>query len=271
MERLGAEDFAFVDNTLNVSPEFVAELCDALEPLGVRWSGYARPQGLDRALLRRMRRAGCAKLNLGVESGSQRVLDRLCKGLDASEAERVVREAHEAGIACDVDLIAGSPGEREEDVAASEALVGRLAPYMDSASVNVFTIPRGTEVSEHPERFGIARIRSRGEWADADDAFDEQGGPDWRERAEGRLRAAERLVAALQAGGVDVSQGSMANLLLLNQAELQRREGLCLHLGRVQDCYGCAHLVGDECEVGSLKSVPRMGGRRPLTRTRAGT
>jgi len=257
-ERFDADEFVFTDNTLNLSPSHMEGLCDALSPLGIRWSGYARPAGLDRQLLSRMRAAGCIKLNLGLESGSQRLLDRFHKGIAVDEAERTVRDAHDVGIACEVNLMVGFPGESEEDLTATETLARRLAPAIDTAVVNLLTIPRVSEMSRHPERYGIMRIHQTTAWADADVAFDEIEGPPWEERAQARIDAAERVVAVLLDAGVDVSDHTMGTLLLLRQAERQRREGYCLYWKERRSCYRCEHLRGDRCVVNAQKSIPLL-------------
>jgi len=256
VDRFDADEFVFTDNTLNISPGHMEGLCDVLSPLSVRWSGYARPTGLDRQLLSRMRTAGCIKLNLGLESGSQRLLEWFHKGIAVDEAERIIRDAHDAGIACEVNLMVGFPDEREEDLAATDALVRRLAPAIDTAVVNLLTIPRVSEMSQHPERYGIARIHRNTVWADADVAFDEVDGPPWEERAQTRIDAAERLVAVLMDANVDVSDHTMGTLLLLRQAERQRREGYCLYWKERRSCYRCEHLHGDRCAVNAQKSIP---------------
>ena len=258
VDRFDADEFVFTDNTLNISLDHMEGLCDALSPLSVRWSGYARPTGLDRQLLSRMRAAGCIKLNLGLESGSQRLLDRFHKGIAVGEAERIIRDAHDAGIACEVNLIVGFPDEGEEDLVATEALARRLAPAIDTAVVNLLTIPRLSEMSQHPERYGIARIYRTTAWADADVAFDEVDGPSWEERSQARIDAAERLVAVLMDARVDVSDHTMGTLLLLRQAERQRREGYCLYWKERRSCYRCEHLHGDRCAVNAHKSIPLL-------------
>ncbi len=258
MDRYDADEFVFTDNTLNISTGHMEGLCDALSPLSVRWSGYARPTGLDRQLLSRMRAAGCIKLNLGLESGSQRLLDRFQKGIPAGEAERIIRDAHEAGIACEVNFMVGFPGEGEDDLTATEELARRLAPAIDTAVVNLLTIPRVSDMSQHPELYRIARIHRTTAWADADVAFDEEDGPPWEERAQTRIDAAERLVAVLMDAGVDVSDHTMGTLLLLRQAERQRREGYCLYWKERRSCYRCEHLHGDRCAVNAQKSIPLL-------------
>ena len=62
-----------------------------------------------------MRRAGCSTLCLGVESGSQRVLDALRKGITVEQTRAAAAAIRRAGIWMVAYVILGSPGETEAE------------------------------------------------------------------------------------------------------------------------------------------------------------
>ena len=67
-----------------------------------------------------LRKSGCQLLKLGLESGSQLVLDGLHKGIDLALVEQVLAALHQAGIATYVD---GTGSKRRENLAAARAAI----------------------------------------------------------------------------------------------------------------------------------------------------
>src|SRR4030043_1319419 len=82
-------------------------------PPGVPWYGFARMTRhlADPDFCLALKRSGCVMLKLGLESGDQRVLDDLQKGVDLEEASSALRNLKEAGIATYVYLLFGTPPE----------------------------------------------------------------------------------------------------------------------------------------------------------------
>ncbi|MDD5476182.1 MAG: radical SAM protein [Syntrophales bacterium] len=102
----------FLDNA--ISPSLLEEL--ALNPPGVPWYGFARitEHLADPAFCHDLKRSGCVMLKLGLESGSQEVLDALRKGVSLDMASRVLGNLRKAGIATYVYLLFGTPAETHE-------------------------------------------------------------------------------------------------------------------------------------------------------------
>jgi hypothetical protein len=83
------------------------------QPLGVDWYGFARviPELRDPAFCKALRKSGCVMLKLGIESGSQEVLDAMDKGIDLKLVEEVLAALKQAKIATYVYLLFGTPSE----------------------------------------------------------------------------------------------------------------------------------------------------------------
>ena len=103
----GARLIHLLDNAL--APRLLEHVAD--HPLPAAWYGFARITRhlTDIHFLRRLRRAGCVMLKLGVESGDQAVLDHLGKGIDLSMVRKALMAIHQAGIATYVYLLFGTP------------------------------------------------------------------------------------------------------------------------------------------------------------------
>ena len=128
----------FLDNAL--SPALLRALSkEKLPP----WYGFARMTEhlMDRDFCRRLRESGCVMLKLGLESGSQDVLESLHKGIDLAVASRILKELKAAGIATYVYLLFGTPAENEYHARQTLDFVAGHGAYIDFLNVSVFNLP----------------------------------------------------------------------------------------------------------------------------------
>ena len=116
-EIAGVKEIYFQDDIFISEQDWVAELCNRMisARLDLFWSCESRFQGLSKALLERMRQAGCWRIYYGFESGSQRLLDKIKKGFTLEEARLGVRLAKEAGLDVVGFFMLGLPSETPED------------------------------------------------------------------------------------------------------------------------------------------------------------
>jgi len=124
-----------------ISPALFKAL--AATPPGADWYGFARfgaPLD-DIDFCRRLAASGCAMLKLGLESGSQQVLDQLRKGVDLSMASRVLRNLQHVGIAVYAYLLFGTPAE---DEAAAEKTLSFVVDHQHEIrfmNIALFNLP----------------------------------------------------------------------------------------------------------------------------------
>jgi len=110
--------FDIDDTALNLNIDMVSELCDLIiaNGLKINWGGMALiREEMDSALLKKMAKAGCNCMGYGLESGSQKIIDRIGKGFRMDTAEKVIRDTHNAGIETILAIIIGFPGETDKD------------------------------------------------------------------------------------------------------------------------------------------------------------
>lgn len=120
-----------------------------------RVSCYASPQSLQVrsvAEMARLREKGLSLYYLGIESGSDRVLEHLVKGVDGAEMIRVANKASEAGVKLSTMILLGVGGRQgsEEHAEASARVVNAIQPRFVSTLV-VTPVP-GTPMFEQAER-----------------------------------------------------------------------------------------------------------------------
>lgn len=113
----GIRNIRFMDDTFTLDPKRLKAICQGMldRELGLRWTCLTRLDCLDEEGLRLMKRAGCKRMYCGVESGSQRMLDRFKKGAKVDVMAEQIRLARRAGIEVSAFFIVGAPGETDED------------------------------------------------------------------------------------------------------------------------------------------------------------
>jgi radical SAM superfamily enzyme YgiQ (UPF0313 family) len=143
MHEYGARGIYFREDNFTASRKRIVSFCERLlrENLHVQWMCETRVDTLDRGILELMQRAGCTGLYLGLESGSQRILDLLKKGITVEQSARVLAWCRELGINTYGSFLVGVPTESEEERQATIDFANRTKPSV--AGFNVFVgIPR---------------------------------------------------------------------------------------------------------------------------------
>ncbi len=145
-------------DALIAKPSFLLRVLSALAaafPELQRVSCYASPQALQVRSVEEMatlREAGLTQYYLGVESGHDRVLELLAKGVDAEEMVRVAGKAHAAGVRLSTMILLGAGGRALSDAhaLASADVINRMAPRF--VSTLVMTPVEGTPLAEADAR-----------------------------------------------------------------------------------------------------------------------
>lgn len=109
----------------------------------VRFAAQTRADAVDAELLAAMKAAGCVHIELGAESGSDRILERMNKGCTVAENVAAAEMVKRAGIRLQINIVCGTPGETEEELRSSLELVETLNPQC--ASIIPFMLLPGTQ------------------------------------------------------------------------------------------------------------------------------
>jgi hypothetical protein len=143
-----------------IAPGHFANLADAIIAAGLDIAYYAlaKPnKAFKPEILRKMAQSGCKYLLWGVESGSQRVLDLMDKGTQVEDMEQVLRDAHAAGIANHVYIMAGFPTETREEFIDTLRFLERNREAIYSIHRGVFALEPGSPIFKNREHFGVTK------------------------------------------------------------------------------------------------------------------
>ena len=115
---LGYDRISFADDVFTLDRRRVLHICDEIERRGLRfaWECLGRVDTFDAATAARMREAGCFRVFFGIESGSDRVLALMDKGITVAQARQAVYTAHEAGLQVGAFFILCYPGDSDDSV-----------------------------------------------------------------------------------------------------------------------------------------------------------
>jgi radical SAM superfamily enzyme YgiQ (UPF0313 family) len=131
LARLPMKMIQIKDDTFTTNRKRVLQLCRGIRERGLNfvWSCDTRVDVLGDELLREMRLAGCERLSLGVESGSQKILDAIDKKITVDEIVRSTELAKKYGIKVRYYMMIGNRGETRATFEESLRFLERAKPH----------------------------------------------------------------------------------------------------------------------------------------------
>ena len=164
---LAAPDYIwFMDDIMGLKPRWWRDFADELERLGVRVPFKCLSRAdlvLREGAARDLARAGCDIVWLGAESGSQKILDAMDKGLTIGEIAKATATLKAAGIRVGHFLQFGYPGEGMAEIGETLALLRRTRPDEMGISVS-YPLP-GTVFYDRVQ----AELREKRNWSVSSD------------------------------------------------------------------------------------------------------
>jgi anaerobic magnesium-protoporphyrin IX monomethyl ester cyclase len=161
----GVQHIWFGDDIFALNQRWVRQFADEIEAqaCALPFKIQSRADLMSLETVASLKRAGCAEVWMGVESGSQRVLDAMDKGLRVAEVEAARARLGDVGIRACFFLQFGYPGEHWEEIQQTIELVRNTRP--DDIGVS-FSYPLpGTAFFERVRE----QIGSKKNWTDSDD------------------------------------------------------------------------------------------------------
>ena len=156
----GVTTFHFIDSAMpSRSLKGVAEHVIANQ-LPYRWYGFSRlePYLFREGFAERLALGGCRMLKLGLETGSQRLLDVMDKKQDVDKVSRVLRSLGAAGIMVHAYLMFGTPFEELADAEATRRFVADHADSIQFMNCSLMNLARGSPMALDPPAHGIQRV-----------------------------------------------------------------------------------------------------------------
>ena len=157
LRTLGVDSIEFMDDNFVVHPDF-ERILSHLKQLGITWTCMGRSDCLTLEKARLMHASGCSFISLGVESGSDRLLKLMEKKTTVETHKRAISILKKADVPVKALMIAGFPGENEEDARQTEEFI-REQP-LDLFHFCSFVPFPGTPVWQNPEKYNATLDRT---------------------------------------------------------------------------------------------------------------
>jgi radical SAM superfamily enzyme YgiQ (UPF0313 family) len=163
--KYGAEHLWFADDVFALNRHWMEDFAQAVEKRGcaIPFKVQSRADLMHADTVSALRRAGCNEVWMGVESGSQKVLDAMDKGLRVETVVGATERLHEAGIKACFFLQFGYPGEELIDIVKTIGLVRRCRPDDIGVSVS-YPLPNTRLYERVRHQFG-----TKHNWNECDD------------------------------------------------------------------------------------------------------
>jgi len=117
-----------VDGTFTYDRRYLTEFCNAMiqEELDIKWRCSARYDNLDQEIIDLMKRSNCSGLYLGLESGSQKILNSIDKKTTVDDIIKTSEIIYQSGITSVTAILMGLPQEDAQDIEDTLELMTRI-------------------------------------------------------------------------------------------------------------------------------------------------
>lgn len=122
VENFGIKGIYFQDWEFVIDRQRVVAICDLIlkKHIHIKWGCNARVPDLDDELVKKMKEAGCVRVNIGFESGSQKVLDKAKKNIKISQTKKAIEILRKYHLVTGLYSILNLPGEDRQTIKETE-------------------------------------------------------------------------------------------------------------------------------------------------------
>jgi len=127
---MGAKEFYIQDDNFTINRKRAIEFCRLLSDanLNIKYKISSRVDYINDELIGWLKKSGCYRIHYGIESGSQRFLDYLEKGITVDQIKNAFLLAKKHKINTFAYIMIGIPNEKREDIDMTYKLIKELKP-----------------------------------------------------------------------------------------------------------------------------------------------
>lgn len=165
-EQFGFDHIWFCDDIFGLKPGWVNEFAKLVEENGLTFKFKIQARAdllLQENYIRDLARAGCDTIWMGAESGSQKILDAMDKGITVEQIHTATKLIRKHGMKPSFFIQFGYPGETREDIVKTIQMIIDLLPHEIGISVS-YPLP-GTVFYEKVKN----QLKEKTNWKDSDE------------------------------------------------------------------------------------------------------
>ena len=156
VKAMGFDALYFMDDTFVTNRERLYPLLERIGKMGFVFRCNGRAGYNTYEDYERLKAAGCVTVGFGIESGSQRILDRSNKRVTVAQNVSAIRDAKRAGLRAKAFFVVGLPGETWETLEETKRFVDIAEP--DSCNLSTFVPYPGCDIWRRPHEYGVKTI-----------------------------------------------------------------------------------------------------------------
>lgn len=170
-DKFNLDGIVFQEDNFFVNIQRIKEFCGKIGAIDIGWKANCRIKYLlnkDQAFLEMLEKAGCKMLQFGVESGSNRILNLLNKGIKTDDILKVNEKLAKTNISCRYNFIIGVPTETEEEIQKTLKFIDKLRyenANLDLPFLNIYTPWPGTNLFDLAIKKGFEPPNSLEGWS----------------------------------------------------------------------------------------------------------
>lgn len=159
IDKYKIENIYLVDDS--IMPAYYSKFADAIleNNIKVNIESFAMmDKGFTYDLFVKMRKAGVFSLVFGMDTHSEKVYRIANKGGDFEYHSQIIKDAHNAGIYTQLNVIEGLPGENFEDLLQTVKFLNDNVDYIDKYMISRFYIPTVCGFADNPDLYGLTLL-----------------------------------------------------------------------------------------------------------------
>lgn len=161
-DKYDISHFEFIDES--VGPSYMEALSDELikEGLEINYFCNARlERAFSKEILQKAHKSGLSMILWGYESGSDKIMELINKGIDIDKRLDILNDSKDAGVWNFAFIFFGFPAETVEDAQKTIDVICQNVDIINSYGRSVFTMGKHTKLREAPEKYGIISIKEQ--------------------------------------------------------------------------------------------------------------
>lgn len=176
-EKYNVRHFEFIDESID--PDYMRKMADRFieEKLDIRWFCNGRlEEGFTKELMEHLYKSGLTMVLWGFESGSERIMKLINKGVDLKKRYEILKNSKEAGIWNFAYIFFGFPTETAEEAEETINAVINNRDIIHSYGRSVFTLGKHSLLFEEADKYGIFDIVEDSEELSTNLSYKSKGG-----------------------------------------------------------------------------------------------
>jgi len=153
IQKLNFSGIMFFDDIFILNKKRLFKICEYLKKEKIVWRCFVRADLVNDEIMKIMAKSGCKEIGIGVETGSQKILDIVNKGTTVEQNTKTIELARNYGILSKAFIIVGLPSESKETIAETEQFLKKTKP--DDLDITIYVPYPNTPIVNNPNRYDI--------------------------------------------------------------------------------------------------------------------